>query len=181
MTEKSLHDHHHQVNDGGGLTCVLSSHDVPRHASRLALPVHADVDSWLSSRGTQPGIDPDTGPRRARAATLLMLALPGSAYLYQGEELGLPEVVDLPDEALVDPVFYRSGGALRGRDGCRVPLPWTSDGPSFGFGPSAGWLPQPAWFALHSAETQDSDPHSTLNLYRKHCASAAPCKRMTRS
>ena len=97
----------------------------------------------------------------------MMLALPGSAYLYQGEELGLPEVADLAESALQDPVWERSGHTLKGRDGCRVPLPWTADGPSFGFGPAGAWLPQPAWFSGYSVQTQSTDPGSTLTLYRQ--------------
>lgn len=91
VIRRSLLDHGAHANQGGGLTWVLSSHDVPRHASRLALPVDADFDAWLLSHGTAPRIDIDVGIRRARAATLMMLDLPGSAYIYQGEELGLPE------------------------------------------------------------------------------------------
>jgi alpha-glucosidase len=106
------------------------------------------------------------GLRRARAAILLMLALPGSAYLYQGEELGLHEVPDIPPDLLQDPVFSRSHGAEKGRDGCRVPLPWTAGGASFGFGPGAAHLPQPAWFGPLSVEAQERDPASTLSLYR---------------
>ena len=96
-----------------------------------------------------------------------MLALPGAAYLYQGEELGLPEVTDLPAAARRDPTFWRTGGAQSGRDGCRVPMPWMGGEPSYGFGPtSTSWLPQPsAWGAL-SALVQGGDLHSTLNLYR---------------
>jgi alpha-glucosidase len=95
-----------------------------------------------------------------------MLALPGSAYVYQGEELGLPEVEDLPDDVLQDPVWERSGHTDRGRDGCRVPLPWTASGPSLGFGPGTPWLPQPeAWAKLAVAE-QETSPDSMLALYR---------------
>jgi alpha-glucosidase len=113
--------------------------------------------------------DRDVGLRRARAATLLMLALPGSAYLYQGEELGLPEVVDLPADARQDPIFARTGGTMLGRDGCRVPLPWSGDHPPYGFGPdgSTPWLPQPAGWAELSVEAQDGRPSSTLSLYRR--------------
>ena len=90
----------------------------------------------------------DVGLRRARAATALMLALPGSAYLYQGEELGLPEVVDLPDAARQDPTWFRTDGERYGRDGCRVPIPWTADAPAYGFSPTGeSWLPQPAEWA----------------------------------
>ena len=106
------------------------------------------------------------GPGRARAAALLLLALPGSAYIYQGEELGLPEAWDLPEAVLDDPVWERSGHTMRGRDGCRVPLPWTPGGPSNGFGPGAGWLPQPAGWDRLSAETQAGDPTSSLELFR---------------
>ena len=72
--------------------------------------------------GKRPAVDLELGLRRARAATLLLLALPGSTYLYQGEELGLPEVADLPAEVLQDPIWLRSGHTVKGRDGCRVPL-----------------------------------------------------------
>ena len=139
---------------------------MPRHASRLALPPDADLEAWLLSGGTRPRIDPELGRRRARAAALLLLALPGSAYVYQGEELALPEVTDLPVECLQDPVWHRTNGALRGRDGCRVQLPWTRAGSSFGFGHDHAWLPQPAWFADYSVEAQERDTRSTLNLYR---------------
>lgn len=151
---------------GSGLTWVLSSHDVPRHASRFALPAGTDLDRWLLNDGTDPVIDPAAADRRARAVTLLMLALPGSAYLYQGEELGLLEVADLPAQALVDPVWERTGHTLKGRDGARVPLPWTTSGPSFGFGAGGSWLPQPGWFGDSSVEAQRLDPHSSLQLYR---------------
>jgi alpha-glucosidase len=150
----------------GGNTWVLSSHDVPRHTSRLALPTEASADDWLLSDGMHPVIDEDCGRRRASAATLMMLALPGSAYLYQGEELGLREVSELRRETLQDPVWHRSGGTLKGRDGCRVPLPWTKSGPSFGFGSSHAWLEQPEDWAARSVEAQENDPDSMLSFYR---------------
>jgi alpha-glucosidase len=113
-------------------------------------------------------VDLALGLRRARAAALLSLALPGSAYVYQGEELGLPEVVDLPEDALQDPTWERSGHTVRGRDGCRVPLPWAGDAPPFGFtAPGVRpWLPQPARWAALTAERQRADPGSTWSLYR---------------
>jgi alpha-glucosidase len=126
-----------------------------------------NAKAWLLGNGTSPELDRGLGLRRARAATLLMLALPGSAYLYQGEELGLHEVADLPAERIQDPAFLRSGGADKGRDGCRVPLPWTTDGPAFGFGTGAAHLPQPAWFGPLSVEAQERDAASTLTLYRQ--------------
>ncbi|MGW1025433.1 glycoside hydrolase family 13 protein [Streptomyces sp. NPDC002577] len=151
---------------GASATWVLSNHDVVRHASRLVLPEGTDPDAWLLSGGRAPAIDHVRGLRRARAATLLMLALPGSSYVYQGEELGLPEVADLPAEVLQDPIWEQTGHVRKGRDGCRVPLPWTRTGPSYGFGPAGAWLPQPESFAAYSVETQDEAEGSTLELYR---------------
>jgi len=96
-----------------------------------------------------------------------MLALPGSSYIYQGEELGLHEVAEIPASERQDPTFFRSEGADFGRDGCRVPLPWRSDGPSFGFGDDGSHLPQPEWFADYAVSREDGDPASTLTLYRE--------------
>jgi alpha-glucosidase len=145
---------------GAPATWVLSNHDVVRHRTRL---------------GTG---DSEQDLRRARAATLLMLALPGSAYLYQGEELGLPEVTDLPDAARQDPAFGRaqgtdSEGQEGMRDGCRVPLPWSGTEAPYGFGPLPGgptWLPQPPEWAKLSVEAQTGDRTSTLELYRSALA-----------
>jgi alpha-glucosidase len=94
------------------------------------------------------------------------LSLPGVVYVYQGEELGLNEVLDLPAEVREDPTFFRTNGEQIGRDGCRVPLPWTREGDSFGFGPGGAWLPQPADWAELSAEAQDGVEGSTLEFYR---------------
>jgi alpha-glucosidase len=151
---------------GAATTWVLSNHDVIRHATRYALPPGTDQVAWLMSDGTQPRVDEEIGARRARAAALLMLALPGSAYVYQGEELGLHEVADLPRELLQDPTWGRSGHRDKGRDGCRVPIPWEPQGPSLGFGPGAPWLPQPARWASQARAVQHDDPDSTLSLYR---------------
>lgn len=95
-----------------------------------------------------------------------MLALPGSAYLYQGEELGLPDVVDLPDEVRQDPAYFRGEGQDGFRDGCRVPIPWTRGGSSYGFGSGGSWLPQPEVWGELSVEAQLGVPGSTLELYR---------------
>jgi alpha-glucosidase len=134
---------------GATTTWVLSNHDVVRHVTRYG--------------------DGETGQARARAALLFMLALPGSVYLYQGEELGLREVVELPHEVLQDPVWERSGYTEKGRDGCRVPLPWSGEAPPYGFGPGGvtPWLPQPADWAPLTAEAQEDDPGSALTLYRE--------------
>jgi alpha-glucosidase len=151
---------------------VIGNHDVPRPASRYAAsgPGGPHVSADLPRAGTP---EQRAGAQRARAAALLLLALPGSAYIYQGEELGLPEVVELPDEARADPTFRRSGGTVPGRDGCRVPLPWSATGPSFGFSPEndgaapgAPWLPQPAYWGRYGVAEQREDPESFLNLYR---------------
>ncbi|MCX4763559.1 glycoside hydrolase family 13 protein [Streptomyces sp. NBC_01275] len=151
---------------GASATWVLSNHDVVRHPSRLMLPPGTDDNAWLLADGRAPGVDEAAGLRRARAATLLMLALPGSSYLYQGEELGLPEVADLPLEVLQDPLWEQTGHVRKGRDGCRVPLPWTSTGESYGFGAGGAWLPQPPYFARYAVAAQAGVEGSTLELYR---------------
>jgi alpha-glucosidase len=151
---------------GAPTTWVLSNHDVTRHATRYARL--GDTAPPGGERHVEPDVplDLEQGLRRARAAVLLTLALPGSAYIYQGEELGLHEVLDLPDEVLQDPVWERSGHKERGRDGCRVPIPWTVDGPSLGFGDGAAWLPQPASWSGLSVQAQTGAEGSVLELYR---------------
>ncbi|MGA0298773.1 MAG: glycoside hydrolase family 13 protein [Ilumatobacteraceae bacterium] len=151
---------------GSTPTWALSNHDVVRHATRYGLPDGTPWRTWVLD-GPHDILDPELGLDRARAATLLLLALPGSTYLYQGEELGLPEAYDLPVDVLDDPVWENSGHTVKGRDGCRVPIPWESTGPSLGFGNATPWLPQPAVFAELAADQQTADPESTLNLYRR--------------
>jgi alpha-glucosidase len=124
---------------------VLETHDVPRLPTRYG--------------GGEVGL------RRARAAALLLLALPGTVFLYQGQELGLEEV-ELADAERRDPIFFRSEGLRVGRDGCRVPLPWTTDPPAFGFSDAAPWLPQPASFGDRSVAAQERREGSTLELFR---------------
>ncbi len=150
---------------GAPSTWVLSNHDVVRHATRYGLPAAVPWRRWVTD-GPHDALDRDLGLRRARAAALILLSLPGSAYVYQGEELGLPEVHDLPDEVLDDPTWERSGHLRRGRDGCRVPIPWATSGPSYGFGAGDPWLPQPEEFGRLSVEAQEGDPSSLLSLYR---------------
>lgn len=149
---------------GAPPTWVLSNHDMVRVATRYGRPMGQE----LAPVGTAP-VDLTLGTRRARAAALLMLGLPGGAYIYQGEELGLPEVEDLPESSLQDPTWERSEHADRGRDGCRVPFPWHSDGASFGFSEESTrpWLPAPAWFAEYSVECEQQTPQSTLRLYQR--------------
>lgn len=128
-------------------TWCLSNHDVEREVSRYGGGA--------------------TGLARARAMALVMLALPGAVFVYNGEELGLPNV-DLPDEVLQDPVWERSDHTERGRDGCRVPMPWSGDAPPFGFSEASDtWLPMPPEWSALTAQRQDADPTSTLNFFRR--------------
>ncbi|KNX39221.1 alpha-amylase [Luteipulveratus halotolerans] len=150
---------------GAPTTWVLSNHDVVRHASRLGLSATDKRPNGIGVGDPQP--DAELGLRRARAATALMLALPGGAYLYQGEELGLPDHTQMPDEARQDPTWERSQHTERGRDGCRVPMPWEKASPAYGFGPSEHtWLPQPESYADLAVDQQDGVDGSTLELYR---------------
>ncbi len=179
------------ADTGSSTTWLLGCHDSPRVASRYGLPlipeprVFADLkgerpfrhDSqwlarqWLLTDGRAPEVDLPLGRRRARAAVLVEFALPGCTYVYQGDELGLPEVADLPREVLQDPMAGRSTRE-KGRDGCRVPLPWAADrhalgGNSFGFGSDGAHLPQPDWFGDFAVDVQEADPTSSLAMYRQ--------------
>ena len=147
-------------------TWVLSNHDVVRHTSRLGLTVGDPRPNGIGVGDVQPNAV--LGARRARAATALMLALPGSAYLYQGEELGLPDHTALPDDVRQDPTWERSGHRERGRDGCRVPLPWEAGLPAYGFGPSEQtWLPQPEIYGALAVDRQVGVDGSSLEFYRQ--------------
>ncbi|MBZ2195267.1 glycoside hydrolase family 13 protein [Occultella gossypii] len=151
---------------GAPTTWVLSNHDVVRATSRLGLPTTGKGPNGIGADDPQP--DADLGARRARAAALLMFALPGSAYIYQGEELGLPEHTALPGDVRQDPAFWRSGYTEKGRDGCRVPLPWEADAPAFGFSPTgASWLPQPTAWAAFALDAQKGVAGSSYELFRK--------------
>jgi alpha-glucosidase len=161
-------DHHIGMLDevGAGPSWVLSNHDTVRVVTRYG----SVTGGSRRADGEGLQVDLEVGLRRARAAALLMLALPGVAYVYQGEELGLPEVEDLPDDARQDPIWRRSGGTIVGRDGCRVPLPWSDEGPGLGFSSVEPWLPQPADWAALAVTAQATDPSSTLSLYRSAIA-----------
>jgi alpha-glucosidase len=158
---------------GAPPTWVLSNHDTVREVSRYARPQTVHPLRRLNDLRDLPA-DFELGRRRARAAALLMLALPGGAYFYQGEELGLAEVEDLPDEVLQDPGWELSGHANRGRDGCRVPIPWSGERPPYGFSPDGAaqppWLPQPETWGPLTVEAQTGAPGSTLELYRRALA-----------
>jgi alpha-glucosidase len=154
---------------GAPATWVLSNHDVDRIVSRLG---RADTAFDLARRRYFHDfpVDLQLGTTRARAAALLTMALPGSVYIYQGEELGLWEVQDIPDELRQDPMFERTSGADPGRDGCRVPLPWTGTEPPFGFSPPGAWrepwLPQPKEWRDLTVAAESAHPDSMLWLYR---------------
>ena len=160
------------LTSGSRAPWVIGNHDVPRPASRYRLDEGYSPEAVrrLISLGDR---NAEAGARRARAAALLQLALPGSAYIYQGEELGLPEVTGVPADARRDPRFRRTAGQVPGRDGCRVPIPWTRTGTGFGFSltdrgacPAGPWLPQPPDWGRYSVESQLADERSFLSLYR---------------
>ncbi|KQZ11641.1 alpha-glucosidase [Agromyces sp. Root1464] len=157
---------------GAPSTWVLSNHDVTRPVTRYG---REDSGFAFARKRFGTPTDLELGVRRARAAALLTAALPGSLYLYQGDELGLPEA-ELPRDVLEDPMHFRSGGVDPGRDGCRVPLPWRGTEAPFGFSPAeprlngtvaAPWLPQPAEWAALTVQAQEADPGSMLWLYRQ--------------
>jgi alpha-glucosidase len=149
---------------GAAPTWVLSNHDVTRPVTRYG---RSDTSFGFPAKRFGVPSDEALGQRRARAAALLTAALPGALYVYQGDELGLPEV-ELAPELISDPMHHRSGGVDPGREGCRVPLPWTCTGSSLGFSPDGvrPWLPQPDRWDRLSVTAQDADPESMLNLYR---------------
>ncbi|TCO48075.1 glycoside hydrolase family 13 protein [Actinocrispum wychmicini] len=159
---QSTMDAHGSV--GAPTTWVLSNHDVTRHVTRYGRP--GDTGFEFADRRHGTPVDRALGTRRARAAALLAMSLPGGVYVYQGEELGLWEVEDIPDELRQDPVFERTGHADPGRDGCRVPIPWGGQVPPFDFGTGPTWLPQPQEWADYTAEAEAADPGSMLELYR---------------
>lgn len=147
-------------------TWVMSNHDSVRHTSRFGLSSPGDRPNGIGRDSEQP--DEALGLQRARAFAFVTFFLPGAAYIYQGEELGLPEHTTMEDKYRQDPTFWRTKGEEIGRDGCRVPLPWKADAPAFGFGPSdQSWLPQPQAFARYAVDVEEADSDSTLALYRK--------------
>ena len=153
---------------GAPTTWVIDNHDNPRSVTRYASDTQLDghyVPAVHTDLSTQ---DLERGRKRSRAAALLMLSLPGAVYIYNGQELELPNVDDLPDEVMQDPVFFRTEGKQRGRDGCRIPLPWESGTSPFGFGPAGSkpWLPMPEYWGDYAIAKQNIDPESALSFYR---------------
>lgn len=149
-------------------TWVLSNHDTVRHSTRYGLSDPTAFPKGIAATDEQP--DEALGWARGRAAAMLMFGLPGSSYIYQGDELSLPEHTTLPNELRQDPSFFRTNGAERGRDGCRVPMPWVAGAPGNGFSlvtPAADpWLPQPESYAHYAADCQVGVDGSTYELYR---------------
>jgi alpha-glucosidase len=152
---------------GAPSTWVLSNHDVTRPVTRYG---RSDTSFAFATKRFNTPTDRALGTRRARAAALLSAALPGSLYVYQGDELGLPEAEDIPLELRQDPMYFRSEGVDPGRDGCRVPLPWSGTVAPFGFEPDGAttgpWLPQPEDWAAFTVEAEGGDSSSMLSLYR---------------
>jgi alpha-glucosidase len=174
------------VQQGGALAWTLNNHDTHRSVTRYGRADAAMAESWTGNNlvYTNTPVDQALGERRSRAMTVFAAGLPGAFFVYQGEELGLPEVLDMPDDRRQDPIFHRTHGNEKGRDGCRVPLPWTSNhagnhgfssgkispGSSSGSTPGStpdSWLPQPENWGEHSVETHDLDPDSITNMYRR--------------
>jgi alpha-glucosidase len=148
-------------------TWVIDNHDNLRSATRFALQGELQGHYVPTLVGGGLSADEQLGQKRARALAVLLLSLPGATYVYNGQELGLPNVNDLPDEVLQDPIFFRTKGENRGRDGCRIPMPWTGDSAPYGFSSTAKtWLPMPNNWAQYTVETQAQLPDSSLNLYR---------------
>lgn len=158
---------------GAPTSWVFNNHDVVRSVDRLDLGLTNHGDTTLSRQGDPKKLNIARGTLRARSAALMTLALPGGTYLYQGEELAVPEVRDIPQDRLTDPRWKMSGFSDRGRDGCRVPMPWTSNpAGAFGFStnaslkPEQAWLPQSSWWGTYAVDTQDGVEGSTLSMYR---------------
>jgi alpha-glucosidase len=172
VVDQTLADH---APVGAPPTWVLSNHDVVRHVTRYG---RSDTSFAMDNRRLGEFSDLELGTTRARAAVLVTMALPGAVYVYQGEELGLWEVEDLPAALLQDPIWSRSGYTDRGRDGCRVPIPWEGDAPPFGFGAAGSepWLPQPLGWKSLTVGAETGDPESMLELYRSalHLRRAEP-------
>ncbi|NDI10104.1 MAG: DUF3459 domain-containing protein, partial [Actinobacteria bacterium] len=163
---------------GAPASWVFNNHDVVRSVDRFALGLTpGNGDTTLDRHGDASKLDIRLGVARARAGALLMLALPGGAYIYQGEELTLPEVRDIPEDRLTDPRWKMSEYTDKGRDGCRVPIPWTmKEENAFGFSHHHSvkidetWLPQPKWWGSYSVESQEKNQDSSLTMYRKALA-----------
>ena len=155
---------------GSSSTWVFSNHDQVRPATRYGLPRGADLIAFKNSNGRSEKCDLNRGLRASIAAQMFALALPGCTYIYQGEELGLPEALEIPEDQIQDPQYLRNNKSDKGRDGCRVPLPWNKAGTSFGFGTAGAHLPQPANFSEYSVEAESGIADSPLEIFRRALA-----------
>ena len=155
---------------GSSSTWVFSNHDQVRPATRYGLPRGADLIAFKNSNGRSEKCDLNRGLRASIAAQMFALALPGCTYIYQGEELGLPEALEIPEDQIQDPQYLRNNKFDKGRDGCRVPLPWNKTGSSFGFGTAGAHLPQPANFSEYSVEAESGIADSPLEIFRRALA-----------
>ena len=155
---------------GSSSTWVFSNHDQVRPATRYGLPRGADLIAFKNSNGRSEKCDLNRGLRASIAAQMFALALPGCTYIYQGEELGLPEALEIPEDQIQDPQYLRNNKSDKGRDGCRVPLPWNKTGSSFGFGTAGAHLPQPANFSEYSVEAESGVADSPLEIFRRALA-----------
>ena len=151
---------------GSSSTWVFSNHDQVRPATKYGVPTGTDITTFKNSNGTSAPLDVERGLRASIAAQMFALALPGCTYIYQGEELGLPEALEIPEDQIQDPQYLRNHKVDKGRDGCRVPLPWRKDGPSFGFGSAGAHLPQPAHFGSYSVAAESGVAGSPLEIFR---------------
>ena len=155
---------------GSSTTWVLSNHDVIRQVTRFALPKVKDWAAWYRENRFDAKLDLELGTNRSKAMTMLLLALPGSTYMYQGEELGLPEVLDIQPNDMQDPQFFRNPEVGMSRDGCRVPLPWETSGKSYGFGSNGSHLPMPAWYGQYSVQSEFGKAGTVLSFYQETVA-----------
>jgi alpha-glucosidase len=147
-------------------TWTLGNHDQMRYATKLGLHPIVDRNDWLLSHGQSHPVDFEIGTRCSVAGNLFILALPGCTYIYQGDELGIHEVADIPFDQVQDPLYLRNLKQAKGRDGARVPLPWTRGGTNFGFGTGTPHLPQPEWFVDFSVEAESGVSGSPLEVFR---------------
>ena len=158
------------TKNGSSSTWVFSNHDQVRPATRYGLPIGSNITAFKNSNGTSLPLDVERGINASIAAQMFALALPGCTYIYQGEELGLPEALEIPESEIQDPQYLKNHKVDKGRDGCRVPLPWTSNGSSFGFGSGGAHLPHPAIFSQYSVEAESGREGSPLEIFRKALA-----------
>jgi alpha-glucosidase len=157
-------------NYGSSSTWVFSNHDQVRPATRYGLPRGVNLIAFKNSNGKNISLDVERGLNASIAAQMFALALPGCTYIYQGEELGLPEALEIPEDQIQDPQYLRNHKVDKGRDGCRVPLPWSRSGASLGFGSAGAHLPQPEIFARYSVEAESGVAGSPLEIFRKALA-----------